>query len=100
MSKLNRSVEQLGSPVDPEGPGGGAISRKFAAASKSGPLGARNGRGGTWGSISRVFARSRNKSKALSADGVTECELEILINELKSFLIINPVQMPTTRGIP
>ncbi|XP_017078304.1 kazrin isoform X3 [Drosophila eugracilis] len=77
LSPLNsaaysRSVEQLGSPVDPEGPGGGAISRKFASASKSGPLGARNGRGGTWGSISRVFARSRNKSKALSADGVTE----------------------------
>ncbi|XP_070069643.1 kazrin isoform X2 [Drosophila takahashii] len=77
LSPLNsaaysRSVEQLGSPVDPEGPGGGAISRKFANASKSGPLGARNGRGGTWGSISRVFARSRNKSKALSADGVTE----------------------------
>lgn len=70
----NRSVEQLGSPVDPEGPGNGAISRKFANASKSGPLGARNGRGGTWGSISRVFARSRNKNKALSADGVTECE--------------------------
>ncbi|XP_026836563.1 kazrin isoform X2 [Drosophila erecta] len=77
LSPLNsaaysRSVEQLGSPVDPEGPGNGAISRKFASASKSGPLGARNGRGGTWGSISRVFARSRNKSKALSADGVTE----------------------------
>ncbi|XP_041565779.1 kazrin isoform X1 [Drosophila elegans] len=77
LSPLNsaaysRSVEQLGSPVDPEGPGGGAISRKFASANKSGPLGARNGRGGTWGSISRVFARSRNKSKALSADGVTE----------------------------
>lgn len=77
LSPLNsaaysRSVEQLGSPVDPEGPGNGAISRKFANASKSGPLGARNGRGGTWGSISRVFARSRNKNKALSADGVTE----------------------------
>ncbi|XP_052840944.1 kazrin isoform X2 [Drosophila gunungcola] len=77
LSPLNsaaysRSVEQLGSPVDPEGPGGGAISRKFASANKSGPLGTRNGRGGTWGSISRVFARSRNKSKALSADGVTE----------------------------
>ncbi|XP_034141991.1 kazrin isoform X2 [Drosophila guanche] len=78
LSPLNsaaysRSVEQLGSPVDPDGPGGaGAITRKFACATKSGPLGARNGRGGTWGSISRVFARSRNKSKALSADGVTE----------------------------
>ncbi|XP_041448897.1 kazrin isoform X2 [Drosophila obscura] len=78
LSPLNsaaysRSVEQLGSPVDPDGPAGaGAITRKFACATKSGPLGARNGRGGTWGSISRVFARSRNKSKALSADGVTE----------------------------
>ncbi|XP_064543911.1 kazrin isoform X2 [Drosophila montana] len=74
LSPLNsgaysRSVEQL-SP-DAEGPGGaGAITRKFG--NKSGPLGARNGRGGTWGSISRVFARSRNKSKAMSADGVTE----------------------------
>ncbi|XP_033253369.1 kazrin-like isoform X2 [Drosophila miranda] len=78
LSPLNsaaysRSVEQLGSPVDPDGPGGAeAITRKFACATKSGPLGARNGRGGTWGSISRVFARSRNKNKALSADGVTE----------------------------
>lgn len=62
-----RSVEQL-SP-DAEGPGGGgAITRKFG--NKSGALGARNGRGGTWGSISRVFARSRNKSKAMSADGI------------------------------
>ncbi|XP_030386713.1 kazrin isoform X2 [Scaptodrosophila lebanonensis] len=74
LSPLNsaaysRSVEQLGSPVDPDAPGG-AIARKFAT--KTGPLGTRNGRGGTWGSISRVFARSRNKSKAMSADGVTE----------------------------
>ncbi|KAL7735315.1 hypothetical protein ACLKA6_018010 [Drosophila palustris] len=74
LSPLNsgaysRSVEQL-SP-DAEGPGGaGAMTRKFG--NKGGPLGARNGRGGTWGSISRVFARSRNKSKALSTDGVTE----------------------------
>ncbi|KRG04723.1 kazrin isoform X2 [Drosophila mojavensis] len=74
LSPLNsgaysRSVEQL-SP-DAEGPGGaGAMTRKFG--NKSGPLGARNGRGGTWGSISRVFARSRNKSKAMSADGVSE----------------------------
>lgn len=67
LSLAPRSVEQL-SP-DAEGPGGGgAITRKFG--NKSGALGARNGRGGTWGSISRVFARSRNKSKAMSADGV------------------------------
>lgn len=63
-------MEQLGSPVDSEGPG--AVMRKFApksAAATAATLGARNGRGGTWGSISRVFARSRNKNKALSADG-------------------------------
>ncbi|XP_036331444.1 kazrin isoform X3 [Rhagoletis pomonella] len=73
LSPLNsaaysRSVEQLGSPVESDGPG--AVARKFAP--KTGTLSARNGRGGTWGSISRVFARSRNKNKALSADGATE----------------------------
>lgn len=67
----NRSVEQLGSPVESDGPG--AIARKFTP--KTGTLSARNGRGGTWGSISRVFARSRNKNKALSADGTVECKL-------------------------
>ncbi|XP_023303308.2 kazrin [Lucilia cuprina] len=75
LSPLNsaaysRSVEQLGSPVDSDGPG--AVARKFAPKSSGAALGARNGRGGTWGSISRVFARSRNKNKALSADGATE----------------------------
>ncbi|XP_014103600.2 kazrin isoform X2 [Bactrocera oleae] len=73
LSPLNsaaysRSVEQLGSPVESDGPG--AIARKFTP--KTGTLSARNGRGGTWGSISRVFARSRNKNKALSADGTVE----------------------------
>ncbi|XP_054089414.1 kazrin isoform X3 [Zeugodacus cucurbitae] len=73
LSPLNsaaysRSVEQLGSPVESDGPG--AVARKFAP--KTGTLSARNGRGGTWGSISRVFARSRNKNKALSADGAVE----------------------------
>ncbi|XP_067632781.1 kazrin isoform X2 [Eurosta solidaginis] len=74
LSPLNsaaysRSVEQLGSPVESDG-GPGAVARKFAP--KTGTLSARNGRGGTWGSISRVFARSRNKNKALSADGAAE----------------------------
>ncbi|XP_037944720.1 kazrin isoform X2 [Teleopsis dalmanni] len=73
LSPLNtaaysRSVEQLGSPVESDGPG--AVVRKFAP--KTGTISARNGRGGTWGSISRVFARSRNKNKALSADGAME----------------------------
>ncbi|XP_020712681.1 kazrin isoform X3 [Ceratitis capitata] len=73
LSPLNsaaysRSVEQLGSPVESDGPG--AVARKFAP--KTGTLSARNGRGGTWGSISRVFARSRNKNKALSADSAAE----------------------------
>ncbi|KAL9914583.1 liprin protein kazrin isoform 2-T2 [Glossina fuscipes fuscipes] len=74
LSPLNsaaysRSVEQLGSPVDSDATG--AVVRKFPA--KSGTnFTARNARGGTWGSISRVFARSRNKNKALSADGATE----------------------------
>ncbi|XP_055920511.1 kazrin isoform X2 [Eupeodes corollae] len=74
LSPLNsaaysRSVEQLGSPGDNECPS--ALTRKFAAG-KPGALNSRNGRGGTWGSISRVFARSRNKSKALSADTASE----------------------------
>ncbi|XP_053963017.1 kazrin isoform X2 [Anastrepha ludens] len=73
LSPLNsaaysRSVEQLGSPVESDGTG--AVARKFTP--KTGTLSARNGRGGTWGSISRVFARSRNKNKALSADGAAE----------------------------
>lgn len=66
-----RSVEQLGSPVDSEGPSA-MLARKFP--SKTGTLGLRSGRGGTWGSISRVFARSKTKSKALSSDNSTERE--------------------------
>ncbi|KAL5289143.1 KAZN family protein [Megaselia abdita] len=74
LSPLNsaaysRSVEQLGSPVDSEGPSS-TLARKFP--NKTGTLGLRSGRGGTWGSISRVFARSKTKSKALSSDNATE----------------------------
>lgn len=69
-----RSVEQLGSPADSEGPST-TLARKFP--SKTGTLGLRSGRGGTWGSISRVFARSKTKSKALS-DNATECECRII----------------------
>lgn len=67
VGALSRSVEHLGSPVEPEGP---PVTRrlqlKAAAApssSNTGTLGTRSGRGGTWGSISRVFARSRHRNK-------------------------------------
>lgn len=60
----------MGSLVDSEGQGT-SLARKFP--SKTGTLGLRSGRGGTWGSISRVFARSKNKSKTLSSDN--ECKL-------------------------
>uniref|UniRef100_A0A182QC21 SAM domain-containing protein n=1 Tax=Anopheles farauti TaxID=69004 RepID=A0A182QC21_9DIPT len=84
LSPLNaaaysRSVEQLGSPVDNENQtfarrlqqqqsagagGGGSASAKAQSAGLTG----RAGRGGTWGSISRVFARSRNRNKNAPID--------------------------------
>lgn len=57
---FHRSVEQLGSPIDSEGP---PITRRTASKITSGLTGRLTGRGGTWGSISRVFARSRNRHK-------------------------------------
>lgn len=76
VGALSRSVEHLGSPVEPDGP---PVTRRLqlkAAATSSGTsgtLGTRSGRGGgTWGSISRVFARSRHRNKhaaTTSADG-------------------------------
>lgn len=60
-------MEQLGSPVDSDT----TLTRKFP--SKTGTLGLRSGRGGTWGSISRVFARSKTKNKSQS-DNCTECK--------------------------
>ncbi|XP_058830102.1 kazrin isoform X3 [Topomyia yanbarensis] len=73
-----RSVEQLGSPVENENQ---TFSRRLqqqaqsqssqSSSSKTGggatggvSLTGRSGRGGTWGSISRVFARSRNRNKS------------------------------------
>ncbi|XP_031356312.1 kazrin isoform X2 [Photinus pyralis] len=55
---LSRSVEQLSSPVETEPPAIGRRSKHL----QSRP----SGRGGTWGSISRVFARSRHRNKASS----------------------------------
>lgn len=57
---LSRSVEQLGSPVDTEGP---PLTRRLQPSKVGNSLTGRSGRGGTWGSISRVFARSRHRNK-------------------------------------
>lgn len=65
---LSRSVEHLGSPIDSENP---PVTRRIQPKSSSGTLGSRTGRGGTWGSISRVFARTRHRNKTAQAD--TEC---------------------------
>jgi hypothetical protein len=47
-----------------------AMSRRF---NKSKPLvGGRSNRGGAWGSISRVFARSKNRNKASSIQSCDE----------------------------
>ncbi|XP_029726619.1 kazrin isoform X3 [Aedes albopictus] len=80
LSNSFRSVEQLGSPVENENQ---TFSRRLqqqqqqaqsqssktgggASSSSGGGMGltGRSGRGGTWGSISRVFARNRNRNKS------------------------------------
>ncbi|XP_045517662.1 kazrin isoform X7 [Pieris brassicae] len=58
---LSRSVEQLSSPGECESALLGGM-RPRGSASKSG-----RGRGSAWGSISRVFARSRHRTKSGSA---------------------------------
>ena len=69
VGALSRSVEHLGSPVEAEGP---QVTRRLQLKSNTGTLGTRSGRGGTWGSISRVFARTRHRNKnAIQAD--SEC---------------------------
>lgn len=64
VGALSRSVEHLGSPVDSEGP---PVQRRapLKSTTTTGTLGSRSGRGGTWGSISRVFARTRHRNKNL-----------------------------------
>lgn len=59
-----RSVEQLSSPLDPEPITIGRRSKQTARPS--------SGRGGTWGSISRVFARSRHRNKSHSLQETSE----------------------------
>uniref|UniRef100_A0A182ILY0 SAM domain-containing protein n=1 Tax=Anopheles atroparvus TaxID=41427 RepID=A0A182ILY0_ANOAO len=75
---LSRSVEQLGSPVDNENQtfarrlqqqqSAGGASSSASGKSQGAGLTGRTGRGGTWGSISRVFARSRNRNKNAPID--------------------------------
>lgn len=66
-----RSVEQLSSPLESE-PAVSVLARR----SKNGPPPRpSSGRGGTWGSISRVFARSRHRNKSAhsqSQEGPTD----------------------------
>ncbi|XP_056635891.1 kazrin isoform X3 [Diorhabda sublineata] len=52
----SRSVEQLSSPMEPEPITVGRRNKQTVRPS--------SGRGGTWGSISRVFARSRHRNKS------------------------------------
>ncbi|XP_050310354.1 kazrin isoform X2 [Anthonomus grandis grandis] len=62
-TSLSRSVEQLSSPLDQEPINLGKRSKQPNRLS---------GRGGTWGSISRVFARSRHRNKTNSLQETSE----------------------------
>ncbi|XP_023015542.2 liprin protein kazrin isoform X1 [Leptinotarsa decemlineata] len=61
---LSRSVEQLSSPMEPEPI---TVNRRSKQSMRPS-----SGRGGTWGSISRVFARSRHRNKSNSLHETTE----------------------------
>ncbi|KAG5899795.1 hypothetical protein JTB14_006128 [Gonioctena quinquepunctata] len=63
-STLSRSVEQLSSPLEQEPI---TVSRRSKQSMRPS-----SGRGGTWGSISRVFARSRHRNKSNSLQETTE----------------------------
>ncbi|KAF7266129.1 hypothetical protein GWI33_020501 [Rhynchophorus ferrugineus] len=62
-SSLSRSVEQLSSPLEQEPIMVGKRNKQPNRIS---------GRGGTWGSISRVFARSRHRNKTNSLQETSE----------------------------
>ncbi|XP_066255561.1 kazrin isoform X1 [Euwallacea similis] len=62
-SSLSRSVEQLSSPLDQEPISMGKRTKQPSRLT---------GRGGTWGSISRVFARSRHRHKTSSLQETSE----------------------------
>ncbi|XP_076680760.1 liprin protein kazrin isoform X2 [Andrena cerasifolii] len=65
-SSLSRSVEQLSSPLEPE-PRRNKQNPPIAAPAAHSRSSAT--RGGTWGSISRVFARSRHRKAANNSSG-------------------------------
>ncbi|CAH1982383.1 unnamed protein product [Acanthoscelides obtectus] len=65
---LSRSVEQLSSPLETEPIAVGRRSKQSSRPS--------SGRGGTWGSISRVFARSRHRNKTSSLQETSEHSYE------------------------
>ncbi|XP_049819963.1 kazrin isoform X2 [Aethina tumida] len=65
---LSRSVEQLSSPLEPEPHN---LSRRNKQSNRPS-----SGRGGTWGSISRVFARSRHRNKTNSLQETSEHSYE------------------------
>lgn len=81
-NSVYRSVEQLSSPIEPEPIN---ISRR----PKQPQTRTSSGRGGTWGSISRVFARSRHRNKASSLQETSEF---IKIGYSQSFDIKNRIQ--------
>ncbi|CAH1105563.1 unnamed protein product [Psylliodes chrysocephalus] len=62
---FSRSVEQLSSPMEPEPITVGRRSKQSMRPSSG-------SRGGTWGSISRVFARSRHRNKSNSLQETSE----------------------------
>ncbi|CAG9856723.1 unnamed protein product [Phyllotreta striolata] len=63
-ASYSRSVEQLNSPMEPEPI---TVGRRIKQSSRPS-----SGRGGTWGSISRVFARSRHRNKSNSLQETSE----------------------------
>ncbi|XP_028135853.1 kazrin isoform X6 [Diabrotica virgifera virgifera] len=63
-NNFSRSVEQLSSPMEPEPITVGRRNKQSVRPS--------SGRGGTWGSISRVFARSRHRNKSNSLQETSE----------------------------
>lgn len=63
-SVLSRSVEQLNSPIDQS-----EITSIRRSKHTSSSISRNSSRSGTWGSISRVFARSKNRSKSSILQG-------------------------------
>jgi SAM domain (Sterile alpha motif) len=74
----NRTAQQLDIPMDLET--SSAMARRFKNKPFNSLVG-RSGRGGAWGSISRVFARSKNRNKAASVQSCDEFQWNPLNEE-------------------